>query len=45
MGKGSSKQVQQDQTVRQTNLPEYADPYFRRMLQGAEEALMHFKMT
>ena len=43
MGKGSSKQVQQDQTVRQTNLPEYADPYFRRMLQGAEEALMPFQ--
>ena len=42
MGKGSSKQVQADQTVRQTNLPEYADPYFRRMLQGAEEALMPF---
>ena len=43
MGKGSSKQVQADQTVRQTNLPEYADPYFRRMLQGAEEALMPFQ--
>ncbi len=40
-GKGS--QVQADQTVRQTNLPEYADPYFRRMLQGAEEALMPFQ--
>jgi len=39
-GKGS--QVQADQTVRQTNLPEYADPYFRRMLQGAEEATMPF---
>jgi len=40
MGKG--KQVQADQTMRQTNLPEYADPYFRRMLQGAEESLMPF---
>ena len=39
MGKGS-QQVPTDQTVRQTQLPEYADPYFRRMLQGAEEALM-----
>jgi hypothetical protein len=28
--------------MRQTNLPEYADPYFRRMLQGAEESLMPF---
>jgi primosomal replication protein N len=39
MGKGS-QQVPTDQTVRQTQLPEYADPYFRRMLQGAEESLM-----
>jgi hypothetical protein len=29
--------------MRQTNLPEYADPYFRRMLQGAEEATMPFQ--
>ena len=44
MGKGGSKQqVPTDSTVRQTNLPEYADPYFRRMLQGAEEALMPFQ--
>ena len=42
MGKGSSRQAPADQTVRQTNLPEYADPYFRRMLQGAEESLMPF---
>ena len=42
MGKGSS-QAPADQTVRQTNLPEYADPYFRRMLQGAEEATMPFQ--
>tara|TARA_B100000424_G_scaffold270319_1_gene269332 strand:- start:7520 stop:9289 length:1770 start_codon:yes stop_codon:yes gene_type:complete len=40
MGKGRSAPA--DQTVRQTNLPEYADPYFRRMLQGAEESLMPF---
>ena len=32
-----------DSTDRQTNLPEYADPYFRRMLQGAEESLMPFQ--
>ncbi len=43
MGKGSSRQTPTDVTQRQTNLPEYADPYFRRMLQGAEEALMPFQ--
>jgi len=42
MGKGGSKQVATDTTQRTTNLPEYADPYFRRMLQGAEEVLMPF---
>jgi len=42
MGK-SSAQAPGDSTVRQTNLPEYADPYFRRMLQGAEDALMPFQ--
>jgi hypothetical protein len=42
MGKGSS-QAPADSTMRQTNLPEYADPYFARMLQGAEEALMPFQ--
>jgi hypothetical protein len=38
-----SRTAPSDQTVRQTNLPEYADPYFRRMLQGAEESLMPFQ--
>jgi len=42
MGK-SSAQAPGDSTVRQTNLPEYADPYFRRMLQGAEDSLMPFQ--
>ena len=42
MGK-SSAQAPGDTTQRQTNLPEYADPYFRRMLQGAEDALMPFQ--
>ena len=42
MGKGRAT-APSDQTVRQTNLPEYADPYFRRMLQGAEEAFMPFQ--
>jgi len=41
MGKG--KQAPADTTMRQTNLPEYADPYFRRLLQGAEEASMPFQ--
>ena len=41
MGKG--KQAPADTVMRQTNLPEYADPYFRRMLQGAEEATMPFQ--
>jgi hypothetical protein len=47
MGKSSAQapnaQAPGDSTVRQTNLPEYADPYFRRMLQGAEESLMPFQ--
>ena len=42
MGK-SSAQAPGDSTVRQTNLPEYADPYFRRLLQGAEDTLMPFQ--
>jgi len=41
MGKGS-QQVPTEGTVRQTQLPEYADPYFRRLLQGAEEVTMPF---
>jgi hypothetical protein len=41
MGKGRSS-APAEQTVRQTQLPEYADPYFRRLLQGAEEATMPF---
>lgn len=40
---GKSKQAPADQTSRTTNLPEYADPYFRRLLQGAEEATMPFQ--
>jgi hypothetical protein len=39
---GNSRQAPGDQVVRQTNLPEYADPYFRRLLQGAEEVTMPF---
>lgn len=41
MGKGRQT-APTDSVVRQTNLPEYADPYFRRLLQGAEEATMPF---
>ena len=42
MGKGS-QQVPTDTTTRTTSLPEYADPYFRRVLQGAEDALLPFR--
>jgi len=38
MGKGSS-QLPTDTTTRTTSLPEYADPYFRRVLQGAEDTM------
>ena len=41
MGKGS-QQIPTDTTTRTTSLPEYADPYFRRVLQGAEDALLPF---
>lgn len=41
MGKGS-QQVQSGGTTRTVSLPEYADPYFRRLLQGAEEATQPF---
>tara|TARA_R100000426_G_scaffold54511_1_gene39181 strand:- start:637 stop:1677 length:1041 start_codon:yes stop_codon:yes gene_type:complete len=40
MGKG--RQTQGDTTIRNTNLPEYADPYYRRLLQGAEDAMVPF---
>lgn len=33
MGKGGGQQQPQDQTVTQTNLPEYARPYFENVLQ------------
>jgi len=42
MSKGS-QQAAGDSTVRQTNLPEYADPYFRRLLQGAEDSTQPFQ--
>ena len=38
MGKGS----QPAQQVQSTGLPDYVDPYFRRLLKGAEEATMPF---
>jgi len=43
MGKGGSRQAPADSLSRTTNLPAYADPYFRRLLQGAEEATMPFQ--
>jgi hypothetical protein len=38
MGKGSSPQQQ----VVSTGLPDYVDPYFKRLLKGAEEATMPY---
>lgn len=43
MGKGRSQQAPTDSTMRQTNLPEYADPYFRRLLQGAEDSTQPYQ--
>ena len=43
MGSKGSSQAPGDSTVRQTNLPEYADPYFRRLLQGAEDSTQPFQ--
>jgi hypothetical protein len=43
MGKGSQQQtVPAGGTTRTVSLPEYADPYFRRLLKGAEEATQPF---
>ena len=41
MGKGSSATPTQ-QVVQSTGLPDYVDPYFKRLLKGAEEATMPF---
>ena len=41
MGKGDS-QLPTDSTTRSISMPEFADPYFRRMLQGAENAMLPF---
>ena len=43
MGKGSSQQIPTETTSRQTNLPEYADPYFRRLLQGVEDSTQPYQ--
>ena len=43
MGKGSSQQTPTETTSRQTNLPEYADPYFRRLLQGVEDSTQPYQ--
>ena len=43
MGSKGSSQAPGDSTVRQTNLPEYADPYFRRLLQGPEDSTQPFQ--
>ena len=36
MGKGGGRQQQTDQTVVQTNLPKYVEPYFKRLLERTE---------
>ncbi len=41
MGKGS-QQAPAGETTRTISLPDYADPYFRRLLKGAEEATQPF---
>ena len=41
MAKGGG-QIPTDTLTRTTSLPEYADPYFRRTLQGAEDAMSPF---
>jgi hypothetical protein len=41
MGKGSSSAPAAQQVV-STGLPDYVDPYFKRLLKGAEEATMPF---
>ena len=43
MGSKGSSQAQGDSTQRQTNLPEYADPYFRRLMQGAEDSTQPYQ--
>tara|TARA_R110001599_G_scaffold353315_3_gene591577 strand:- start:252 stop:1385 length:1134 start_codon:yes stop_codon:yes gene_type:complete len=43
MGGKGSQQSPTDVTQRTTSLPEYADPYFRRTLQGAEDAMSPFR--
>ena len=43
MGGKGSQQVPTDTMSRTTSLPEYADPYFRRTLQGAEDAMSPFR--
>ena len=41
MGKGS-QQAPAGGTTRTVSLPDYADPYFRRLLKGSEEATQPF---
>lgn len=41
MGKGS-QQAPAGETTRTISLPDYADPYFRRLLKGSEEATQPF---
>ena len=42
MGKGGGQNIPTDTTTRTVSMPEFSDPYYRRMLQGAEDAMLPF---
>ena len=42
MAKGGGQSIPTDTTTRTVSMPEFSDPYYRRMLQGAENAMLPF---
>ena len=40
MAKGGGRNIPTDTTTRTVSMPEFSDPYYRRMLQGAEDAML-----
>ena len=42
MAKGGGRNIPTDTTTRTVSMPEFSDPYYRRMLQGAEDAMLPF---
>tara|TARA_Y100001938_G_C8052214_1_gene412427 strand:- start:33 stop:1079 length:1047 start_codon:yes stop_codon:yes gene_type:complete len=42
MTKGGSQSLPTESTTRTISMPEFSDPYYRRMLQGAENAMLPF---